>query len=61
MKPALAAALLTPVIASGGAASLDDVSALLAHRAAGVAGAILGRALYDGRIEPRAALALAAA
>ena len=58
---ALARALATPVIASGGAASLDDVTALMAHRADGVAGTILGRALYDGRIEPRAALALAAA
>jgi phosphoribosylformimino-5-aminoimidazole carboxamide ribotide isomerase len=57
----LARALATPVIASGGAASLDDISALKAHGAEGVAGAILGRALYDGRIEPHAALALAAA
>lgn len=58
---ALARALRTPVIASGGAASLNDIVALKAHRADGVGGTILGRALYDGRIEPRAALALAAA
>lgn len=56
---ALGCAVATPVIASGGAASLEDIVAL---RAAGqVAGVVLGRALYDGRIEPAAALALAAA
>ena len=58
---ALARALATPVIASGGAASLDDIVALKARAADGVSGTILGRALYDGRIEPGAALALAAA
>jgi phosphoribosylformimino-5-aminoimidazole carboxamide ribotide isomerase len=58
---ALARRLKTPVIASGGIASLADLSALKAHEAAGVAGAILGRALYDGRIDLAAALALAAA
>lgn len=46
-----------PVIASGGAASLEDIRAL--KETGRVAGCILGRALYDGRIEPRAALALA--
>jgi phosphoribosylformimino-5-aminoimidazole carboxamide ribotide isomerase len=58
---ALARALATPVIASGGAASLDDIVALKARAADGVSGTILGRALYDGRIEPGAALTLAAA
>jgi phosphoribosylformimino-5-aminoimidazole carboxamide ribotide isomerase len=56
----LARALRTPVIASGGVASLDDIRALARHERDGVAGVICGRALYDGRIDARAALALAA-
>jgi phosphoribosylformimino-5-aminoimidazole carboxamide ribotide isomerase len=36
-----------------------DIVALKAHEADGVAGVICGRALYDGRIDPRAALRLA--
>ncbi len=55
---ALADALAIPVIASGGLASLDDVRALLEPRAARLGGAIAGRALYDGRLNPAAALAL---
>ena len=55
---ALAREVPVPVIASGGVASLDDISALLAVQSDGVAGAILGRALYDGRIDPAEALAL---
>jgi phosphoribosylformimino-5-aminoimidazole carboxamide ribotide isomerase len=56
---ALAEAIATPVIASGGVASLDDLSAFLAIAdAAGIEGVISGRALYDGRIDPQAALAL---
>ncbi len=55
---ALAEAVAIPVIASGGLASLDDVRALLAPRARRLAGAISGRALYDGRLDPAAALAL---
>jgi len=47
-----------PVIASGGFASIEDVKALLAPRAKKLAGAIAGRALYDGRLDPAAALAL---
>ena len=47
-----------PVIASGGVASLGDIAALKAHEADGIAGVICGRALYDGRINPRAALRL---
>jgi len=58
---ALARALKTPVIASGGVASLDDLAALRAHEKDGVAGAILGRALYDGRVDLKSALALMAA
>ncbi len=55
---ALASRLETPVIASGGVASLDDLRALKAHEADGIAGVICGRALYDGRIDLAAALAL---
>jgi phosphoribosylformimino-5-aminoimidazole carboxamide ribotide isomerase len=55
---ALADAISIPVIASGGLASLDDVRALLQPAAAKLGGAIAGRALYDGRLEPAAALAL---
>jgi phosphoribosylformimino-5-aminoimidazole carboxamide ribotide isomerase len=55
----LARALKTPVIASGGIASLEDLTALKRHEADGIAGAILGRALYDGRVALEAALALA--
>jgi phosphoribosylformimino-5-aminoimidazole carboxamide ribotide isomerase len=54
---ALAEAVSIPVIASGGLASLDDVRALLQPRAAKLAGAIAGRALYDGRLDATAALA----
>ncbi|MDA0654021.1 MAG: 1-(5-phosphoribosyl)-5-[(5-phosphoribosylamino)methylideneamino]imidazole-4-carboxamide isomerase [Proteobacteria bacterium] len=57
----LAAALQTPVIASGGVASLDDLRALKRVAASGIAGVISGRALYDGRIDPAAALAVLAA
>jgi phosphoribosylformimino-5-aminoimidazole carboxamide ribotide isomerase len=55
---ALAEAISIPVIASGGFASIEDVKALLAPRAKKLAGAIAGRALYDGRVDPLAALAL---
>jgi phosphoribosylformimino-5-aminoimidazole carboxamide ribotide isomerase len=55
---ALAEALTTPVIASGGVGSLADLRALKAVEASGIAGVICGRSLYDGRIEPRAALAI---
>ena len=58
---ALARALKTPVIASGGIASLDDLAALRTHEKDGIAGAILGRALYDGRVDLKSALALMAA
>jgi phosphoribosylformimino-5-aminoimidazole carboxamide ribotide isomerase len=49
-----------PVIASGGVASLADIAALKAHQADGVGGVICGRALYDGRLDAKAALLLAA-
>ena len=57
---ALARAGGIPVIASGGIASLADIAALKAHEPDGIAGAILGRALYDGRIDLARSLALAA-
>jgi phosphoribosylformimino-5-aminoimidazole carboxamide ribotide isomerase len=55
---ALAERLTTPVIASGGVASLDDLRALKAQAASGIEGVISGRALYDGRIDLAAALAV---
>jgi len=55
---ALAEAVSIPVIASGGLASIADVQALLAPRASKLGGAIAGRALYDGRLDAAAALAL---
>jgi phosphoribosylformimino-5-aminoimidazole carboxamide ribotide isomerase len=55
---ALADRISIPVIASGGFASIDDVKALLQPRAKKLAGAIAGRALYDGRLDPAAALTL---
>jgi phosphoribosylformimino-5-aminoimidazole carboxamide ribotide isomerase len=55
---AFAERISIPVIASGGFASIEDVKALLAPRAKKLAGAIAGRALYDGRLDPAAALAL---
>jgi len=48
------------VIASGGVSSLADIAALKAREADGIAGIICGRALYDGRIDPQAALRLLA-
>jgi phosphoribosylformimino-5-aminoimidazole carboxamide ribotide isomerase len=53
---ALAEAIDIPVIASGGLASLDDVRALMEPRAGKLAGAIAGRALYDGRLDAHEAL-----
>jgi phosphoribosylformimino-5-aminoimidazole carboxamide ribotide isomerase len=55
---ALADAVSIPVIASGGLASIDDIRALLTPRAQKLAGAIAGRALYDGRLDAAEALAL---
>jgi phosphoribosylformimino-5-aminoimidazole carboxamide ribotide isomerase len=58
---ALAQALTIPVIASGGLASMADIERLRADDAAILEGAITGRALYDGRIDPAKALARLAA
>jgi phosphoribosylformimino-5-aminoimidazole carboxamide ribotide isomerase len=52
---ALARAVSVPVIASGGVSSLDDLIAL--REAGPIAGAITGRALYDGALDLAAALA----
>ncbi len=57
----LAEAVSVPVIASGGVASLDDIGALMKVESAGIEGAVIGRALYDGRIDAGAALALVGA
>jgi phosphoribosylformimino-5-aminoimidazole carboxamide ribotide isomerase len=54
----LARATSIPVIASGGLASIDDVKALLSPDYAMLEGAITGRALYDGRLDAKQALAL---
>jgi phosphoribosylformimino-5-aminoimidazole carboxamide ribotide isomerase len=58
---ALANALSIPVIASGGLASIEDVERLLMPDCAKLAGAITGRALYDGRLDAQRALELIAA
>ena len=52
---ALADALSIPVIASGGLASIEDVKRLTEPDCARIAGAVAGRALYDGRLDPREA------
>jgi phosphoribosylformimino-5-aminoimidazole carboxamide ribotide isomerase len=57
----LARSTAIPVIASGGLASIDDVKALLTPEYRLLEGAITGRALYDGRIDPTEALKLLAA
>jgi phosphoribosylformimino-5-aminoimidazole carboxamide ribotide isomerase len=56
---ALAQAVRVPVIASGGVAGLADIEALAKVAGQGIEGVIIGRALYDGRIDPAAALAAA--
>ncbi|USG61160.1 1-(5-phosphoribosyl)-5-[(5-phosphoribosylamino)methylideneamino]imidazole-4-carboxamide isomerase [Sneathiella marina] len=55
---ALADAINIPVIASGGVASIADIEGLLTHTDSGIEGVIIGRALYDGRIDPGEAMAL---
>jgi phosphoribosylformimino-5-aminoimidazole carboxamide ribotide isomerase len=56
---ALARAVSIPVIASGGLADIEDVKTLLKPENRSIAGAITGRALYDGRLDAREAIALA--
>jgi phosphoribosylformimino-5-aminoimidazole carboxamide ribotide isomerase len=48
---ALAEAIATPVIASGGITTIDDVRALAAVASSGIAGAITGRAIYEGTLD----------
>ncbi|MBM3484661.1 MAG: 1-(5-phosphoribosyl)-5-[(5-phosphoribosylamino)methylideneamino]imidazole-4-carboxamide isomerase [Alphaproteobacteria bacterium] len=52
----LARAIKTPVIASGGVSSHDDLRRLKAEEGSGIVGVVCGRALYDGRIEAKVAL-----
>jgi phosphoribosylformimino-5-aminoimidazole carboxamide ribotide isomerase len=54
----LANAIKIPVIASGGLASMDDINRLVQPDCAILEGAISGRALYDGRLDPKSALKL---
>ena len=56
----LARSTKIPVIASGGLASIDDIKALIQPEYKMLEGAITGRALYDGRIDPQEALQLLA-
>src|ERR1700689_3261181 len=56
---ALARALSIPVIASGGVGSIADIDALRATGVPNIEGVVVGRALYDGRISPKEALARA--
>ena len=55
----ITAALSIPVIASGGVGSIADIEALVAAQEPNIEGVVIGRALYDGRIDAKAALALA--
>jgi len=56
---ALSRALSIPVIASGGVGSLADIENLVAAKAPNIEGVVVGRALYDGRIDPARALSTA--
>ena len=57
----LAESTSIPIIASGGLASINDVKALLQPAYAKLEGAISGRAIYDGRLDPAEALSLISA
>jgi phosphoribosylformimino-5-aminoimidazole carboxamide ribotide isomerase len=57
---AMADAVSIPVIAAGGLATVDDIVKLKARKGVPVAGAVLGRALYNGAIDPARALETAA-
>jgi phosphoribosylformimino-5-aminoimidazole carboxamide ribotide isomerase len=56
----LAKSVSIPVIASGGVGSIKDIQAVRAAEKDGVSGMIIGKALYDGRINPADALKEAA-
>lgn len=49
-----------PVLASGGVAGIEDIRRLKAVAQDGIEGVVIGRALYEGRIDPAQALAEAA-
>jgi phosphoribosylformimino-5-aminoimidazole carboxamide ribotide isomerase len=55
----IAQAVNIPVIASGGVSSLEDIRALLPLEPLGIIGVIVGRALYEGRLDLRQAIAVA--
>jgi phosphoribosylformimino-5-aminoimidazole carboxamide ribotide isomerase len=55
---ALANGVRIPVIASGGVGSIADLEALIAANEPNIEGVVVGRALYDGRIDPSAAITL---
>ena len=55
----LARSTRLPVIASGGVKGLDDIRMLKIHETDGIEGVITGRALYDGRLDLGAAIAIA--
>jgi phosphoribosylformimino-5-aminoimidazole carboxamide ribotide isomerase len=52
----IADAVSIPVIAAGGLAGVKDIENLRARRGTPIAGAVLGRALYAGTIQPKEAL-----
>ncbi len=55
---ALARAVKIPVIASGGVSGLSDIAALIGADEPNIEGVVIGRALYDGRIDAKEALAI---
>ncbi len=55
----VADAVALPVIASGGIASVRDIALLKARKGVAIAGAVLGRSLYEGAVDPQAALKIA--
>ena len=55
----VADAVAIPVIASGGIASVRDIELLKARKGVAIAGAVLGRSLYEGAVDPQQALKIA--
>ena len=55
----LAERISTPVILSGGVSSPEDIEQIRQHESSGITGVIIGRALYDGAINPQEALSIA--
>lgn len=58
MTKRLADHISIPVIASGGVGSIEDVKAVKDAASHGIDGVIIGKALYDGRVDPKEALAI---